>query len=128
VRGKALVVLTACGHAGVVISPATPDGSLVTSPARHARWFPAQRARFRVIIPRVIDMASLPYIPASWSPPTAPDGGLNMPCPPALDRHSSQIASAPPSCDNLIFMPPIAPSRDTHPLLPQGAGNAVVGS
>jgi hypothetical protein len=56
--------------------------------------------------------------PASSSPPTAPDGGLNTPCLPASAQHSSRIASAPPStCDSSIFIPSTAPSR-RHPSAP----------
>jgi hypothetical protein len=55
---------------------------------------------------------SPPCTPVSSSPPTAPDGGINTPCPPASAQHSSRIPSAPPStCDSPIFIPPTALSH-----------------
>jgi 7,8-dihydropterin-6-yl-methyl-4-(beta-D-ribofuranosyl)aminobenzene 5'-phosphate synthase len=77
VRGKGLVVLTGCGHAGVV------------NIARYARRLTGDQplhallGGFHLADPfssrssPACSMTSLPYTPASWSPPTAPDGGLN---------------------------------------------------
>jgi hypothetical protein len=45
--------------------------------------------------------------------------------PVGVGSHHRQTRTLPTrSCDSSIFITPPAPSHDTHPLLPQGAGNA----
>ncbi|MDQ4104629.1 MAG: hypothetical protein M3186_13305 [Actinomycetota bacterium] len=82
-RDKGLVVLTGCGHAGVV-NIARYAQRLTGNQPLHAMLggFHLNGPLFEPLIPRVLDDLAALH-PSVLSPPTAPDGGLNTPCPPA---------------------------------------------
>ena len=97
IKDKGLFVITGCGHAGIV------------NICRYARRLTKERALYAIIggfhlngpifeplIPRVLDdLGAQP--PASWSRPTAPDGGPSTLWVLALARRSSRTPSVPAS-------------------------------
>jgi 7,8-dihydropterin-6-yl-methyl-4-(beta-D-ribofuranosyl)aminobenzene 5'-phosphate synthase len=99
VRDRGLVVLTGCGHAGVV------------NIARYARrltgdqplyallgGFHLSGPLFEPLIPRGSSTTWPRWIPACWCPPTAPAGAPSTPCRPGSPTPTCPTPSAPASC------------------------------